>query len=110
MKSRCELKGGREAQASHLVGGEGDTTSMRMLPGWGKGAGGSREDGIGLLHRGSWGKCQIIQFTVATYNTNSPFEVQSKLIHDHDLWHKAQFVQYVHRKQILGNSNQKNKK
>lgn len=50
-------------------------------------------------------KCQIIQFTVATYNTNSPFEVKSKLIHSHDLWHKAEFVQYVHGKQILGNSN-----
>lgn len=47
MKSRCELKGRREAQASHLVGGRG-TTSMRMLPGRGKGAGGSREAGIGL--------------------------------------------------------------
>lgn len=55
-------------------------------------------------------KCQIIQFTVATYNTNSPFEVQSKLIHNHDLGYKAEFVQYVHGKQILGNSNQKNKK
>lgn len=30
-------------------------------------------------------KCQIIQFTIATYNTNSPFEVQSKLIHNRDL-------------------------
>ena len=44
----------------------------------------------------SWEKCQIIQFTVATYNTNSPFEVKSKLIHNRDLWHKAEFVQYVH--------------
>lgn len=53
----------------------------------------------------SWEKCQIIPFTVATYNTNSPFEVQSKLVHNRDLWHKAEFVQYVHGKQILGNSD-----
>lgn len=52
-------------------------------------------------------KCQIIPFTVATYNTNSPFEVESKLIHNHGLWDKPEFVQYVQRKQILGNSNWK---
>lgn len=55
-------------------------------------------------------KCQIIQFTIATYNTNSPFEVKSKLIHNHDLWHKAEFVQYVHGKQSWATAIGKNKK
>lgn len=48
-------------------------------------------------------KCQTIQFTVATYNTNSPFE-------DEVNWStiivcgikQSVFVQYVHEKQILG--------
>lgn len=56
-------------------------------------------------------KCQTIQFTVATYNTNSPFEVEVN-------WStiiicgikQSVFVQYVHEKQILGDSIWKNKK
>lgn len=56
-------------------------------------------------------KCQTIQFTVATYNTNSPFE-------DEVNWStiivcgikQSVFVQYVHEKQILGDSIWKNKK
>lgn len=56
-------------------------------------------------------KCKTIQFTVATYNTNSPFEVEVN-------WStiivcgikQSVFVQYVHEKQILGDSIWKNKK
>lgn len=47
VKSRCELKGRREAQASHLVGGRGyhlNADATRL----GEGAGGSRKDGVGL--------------------------------------------------------------
>lgn len=56
-------------------------------------------------------KCQTIQFTVATYNTNSPFEVEVN-------WStiiscgikQSVFVQYVHEKQTSGDSIWKNKK
>lgn len=50
-------------------------------------------------------KCRTIQFTVATYNTNSPFEVEvnrSTIIVcgvKQDV-----FVQYVHEKQTSGDS------
>lgn len=49
-------------------------------------------------------KCQTIQFTVATYNTNSPFElkVNSSTIAVCGTKQNV-FVQYVHEKQILGN-------
>lgn len=55
-------------------------------------------------------KCQTIQFTVATYNTNSPFEVKVNSSTIIVCGTKQNvFVQYVHEKQILGNSIWKKK-
>lgn len=57
-------------------------------------------------------KCQTIQFTVATYNTNSPFEVEVNRSTIIVCGTKQNvFVQYVHEKQTSGDSVwEKNKK